>query len=120
MTHQERVENISRMLEDQLGIRGKTLEGKLRRAGRLLPVSVHRDAKTLIDAIGLQGSPKLSRMIDEPSVVQAYDACNSYLSGIDPWDRRKGKLVGFLSTNVLNLLLISAAVFAVLIWRGFI
>jgi len=120
MTYQERVDRIGQLLEEQLGIRGKTLEHKLSKAGRLLPQSVHRDAGTLIDAAKKQGNPKLARMVDEFGVVAAYDACDNFLSEIDAWDRKKGMIIGFLSTNLLNLLIISGVVMAVLVWRGFI
>lgn len=120
MTYKERADKISQMLADQLGVRGNTLERKLHKAGRLLPHSVHRDARMLIDAVKLQDSPKLARMVDDASVLMAYDACEKYLSEIDPWVRRKDAIIGFLSTNVLNLLIISGVVVAVLAWRGFV
>ena len=120
MTHQERADRVAEMIEQHLGIRGKSLENKLRRAGRMLPKSIHQNAAVLVDAVRLQNSPKLARRIDETSVENAYDICEKYLSAVNAADRRKGKLISFLSTNALNLIVITAAVIAVLMWRGFL
>lgn len=120
MTHQQRADRVAELIEEKLGIRGKSLERKLRRAGRILPRSFHRDGTTMVDALRLQASPRLSRMIDDSEVQRAFSACEKYLSAIDPWDRRKGKLVGFFAGNAVNLIAVSAAVMAVLIWRGYL
>ena len=120
MTYQERVDRLSELLESQLGIRGKTLRGKLRRAGRLLPKYVHRNAEIVEQAVLLQDSPKLSRQIDDKRVITAYNACEKYLTDIDASDRKWGHAISFLSTNALNLLIVAMMTMGVLVWRGFL
>ena len=120
MTYQERCDRIADLIDENLGIRGKSLEGKLGRAGRLLPKYIRRDGAVLIDAMKLEGSPKLARMIDDAEVHRAYGNCENYLSGIDPWVRRKNNMISFLSTNALNLIVITGAVIGVLVWRDLI
>ena len=88
--------------------------------GRLLPRDIRRHGEKIVEAVSLQGSPKLARMVDEKSTVSAYDAIEKYLSGIDAWDRRKGNALGFLTTNAFNLLVVMALLIIVLRWRGFI
>jgi len=120
MTYEERADHIAELLESQLGVRGKTLDAKLRKAGRLLPRDIRRHGDQIVEAVNLQGSPKLSRMVDEKSTVSAYNAFEKYLSGIDAWDRRKGSASDFLTTNAFNLLVVIALLIAVLRWSGFI
>ena len=120
MTYQDRVDRITELLEQRLALRGKTLDAKLRNAGRLLPKSIHKHAQTLVEPIKLQGHPKLAKMIDDNAVAGAYKICEKYLLEVDRADLRRGKVIGFLSTNALNLLLIAAMVFGVLLWRGYI
>ncbi len=120
MTYEERADHIAELLESQLGVRGKTLDAKLRKAGRLLPRDIRRHGDRIVQAVSLQGSPKLSRMVDEKDTVVAYDAFEKYLSGIDAWERRKGNALGFLTTNAFNLLVVAALLITVLRWRGFI
>jgi len=120
MTYQDQENQIAELLEFKLGIRGKGLDRKLRKAGRALPKSVHRDANIVMDAARLQNNPKLARMVDDAQVQRAHAACETYLSAIDPWHRRQSAILGFLSTNAFNILAISAAVIAVMAWRGLI
>lgn len=120
MTYQEYCDRISGLMDEHLGVRGKTLEKKMVKAGRLLPKSFHRDGEILIAALNYETSPKLARMIDDGEVQRAFQACEKYLSEVDPWDRRKNKMVGVLSTNAYNLIVISALVVGVMIWRGLI
>jgi hypothetical protein len=120
VTYEERADHIAELLESQLGVRGKSLDAKLRKAGRLLPRDIRRHGEKIVEAVSLQGSPKLARMVDEKSTVSAYDAIEKYLSSIDAWDRRKGNALGFLTTNAFNLLVVTALLIIVLRWRGFI
>ena len=120
MTYDERANHISNLIETHLGIRGKSLSAKLRRAGRLLPRDLHRHAEILVDAVAYQASPKLARRVDNDRVLKSYEACEKYLTGIDIWDRRKGKAISFLSTGAFNLLAVAGLLVAFLIWRGFL
>ncbi|MGB5558773.1 MAG: hypothetical protein WBN04_12275 [Paracoccaceae bacterium] len=120
MTYQERADHLAAMIEERLGIRGKGLEAKLRRAGRLLPAHIHRSADLLVEAMQLQASPKFARRIDEQKVVSACKSVEKYLMTIDPSTRRMDRVIGFLSSNAFNLLATGGLVIAVLIWRGYV
>jgi hypothetical protein len=120
MVYEEQADQIAALLQDRLGIRGKGLAAKLRRAGRLLPRHVRRQAEVLVQAVQMQASPKMARMVDGEAAQKAYQDCENYLSGIDAWDRRKGRIIGILSTSALNLLAVAALVVVVLVWRGFL
>ena len=120
MTYDDRAGYLADMIEERLGVRGKGLSAKLKHAGRLLPKHVHRDAGVLVDALALQANPKLARRVDDRSVTAACKNVESYLSGIDPNIRRFDRIIGFLSSNALNLLVTSALVIGVLMWRGYL
>lgn len=120
MVYEEQADQIAALLQDRLGVRGNGLEAKLRRAGRLLPRHVRRAASVLVQAVHMQASPKMARLVDGDGVQRAYRTCEKYLSGIDAWDRRKGRIIGILSTSALNLLAVAALFVAVLVWRGFL
>jgi len=117
-TYQQRADELAAMIEQRLGVRGKGLERKLRRAGRLLPAHVQRDAQLLIQAVQSQASPKLSRMIDTAKVDRSAKAVAKHLDGINPTERKISRTVSFLSINAFNLLFIAAAVVAVMVWRN--
>ena len=120
MIYEDRAGHLADLIEERLGVRGKGLSAKLKYAGRLLPRHVHRDAGVVVDALALQANPKLARRVDERSVSAACRNVESYLSGIDPNTRRIDRIIGFLSSNALNLLVTSALVIGVLIWRGYL
>jgi len=118
MTYQEMADQIADLIEQRLRIRGRDLEAKLKRAGRLLPKYIQRDGDVLVQSLKLQGSPKLARRVDADKVQRAFEACEKHLSDIDSGDRRKDALIGFLSTNAFNLLVITGLTIGFLVWQG--
>ena len=120
MTYEEQADHIATLLTERLSIRGKGLEAKLSKSGRLLPPNIRREGMALVEAVKLQGNPKLARRVDEESTLKSYEACETFLLDIDRFDRRKGIILGFLTTNALNLLIITALVVAVMKWRGLV
>ena len=119
-SYQDRADHLAALIEERLGIRGAGLQKKLRRAGRLLPKHVHRDAGILLEALHLQSSPKLARRIDDQSIARACNNVEIYLSAIDPSTRRWNRIIGFLSSNAFNILITAALLIGVLIWRGYL
>ncbi len=113
-------DHIAELLEQRLRIRGRDLETKLRKAGRLLPKLVRQQAAVIVQALKLQGHPKLDRRQDHLASQRAYDTCVKHLTEIDTADRRKGAIIGFLSTNAFNLLVVTALLIAALRWQGFL
>jgi hypothetical protein len=120
MSYEERAAHLADMIEERLGVRGRGLAAKLKRAGRLLPKHVHRDAEILLEAIGLQSHPKLARRIDAKSVALASDNVEAHLSGIDPKARRVDRFLNLLASNAVNLLVTATLVICVLLWRGYL
>ena len=120
MTYQDRADRIAELMESHLGVRGKSLEEKLRKAGRSLPREIRQKGDQLTQAVQLEANPKLARRIDEDQVNTAFKACEKYLKDIDAADRRKGYAISFLTTNAFNFVAISGMLIAVLVWRGFL
>lgn len=116
----QRSETVRELLRTKLGLRGKTLAAQLKRAGRRLPARHHRDGQVILSAQDRIVHPKLATTIDEAELNAAFAGLMNHLGAVDPKDRRKGKLLGWMGYQVFNLMVIAALLVAVLLWRGFI
>ena len=116
----DKAEDIRRLLEERLGIKGKTLPDAIRKAGRTLPRWARRAGQELCDAAGREDHPKLSRLTDQASVDRAHADLTTYLEGIDPKERRVTSVVRHLSVAAVNILIFIVLFLVVLSWRGFI
>ena len=114
----ERNARISELMQERLGIRGSDLETKLRKAQRLMPRWVYRDARTLVEAQRLMGHPKLMMQTDPTSLERSFQTCESWLKSVDPKERRKDKILGLLAVNAFNLLMVGALFVAALKLTG--
>lgn len=114
------VDEIRKLLESQLRIRAKTLDLQVRKAGRLLPRNLRRDATYLAQAATVMHHPKLSRMIDETKAQQAHARLKNFLVGVDPKDRARGKLLGWLGSIAFMLIVVFVVAVAVLVKRGIV
>lgn len=85
-------------METRLRVRGKTLEAQVRKAGRLLPRGLRRDATYLAQAATVMDHPKLARMVDEVKARAAHAKLVQFLKTVDPKDRAKGRLLGWLGS----------------------
>ena len=119
-TVEARAERVAKLIEERLGVRGRGLETKLRRAGRMLPNWVRREAERIVEARRLVQHPKLMRQTDPQALERAAERCERWLKSIDPWERRKDRILGFLAVNAFNLIVIAAAFVAFLVWRGYV
>ena len=117
MRYRERAEHLAQLLGDRLGVRGRDLQMRLRRAGRALPRTVRRDLAALAEAARLERHPRLARMLDHDGLDAAYRAALRHLEGIDRRRRRFDRLIGILASNAFNLLVIGAGLLAVMRWR---
>lgn len=120
MTYREHADHLAALMQERLGIRGKDLRTKLRRAGRLLPKHVHRDADVLLEALDMEAHPKLARRLDAAAIAKACKNVENHLYTIDPATRRWDRIIGVLSANAFNLLVTAGLVIAILIWRGYV
>jgi len=113
-----RADEIASLIETRLGVRGRGLDKKLKRAGRLMPRWVRREAAQLVQAQRLTGYPKLMMQTDPATLDSAYRKCETWLKSVDPGKRRKDRILSFLGTNAANFLMISGAFVAYLVWAG--
>ena len=120
VTAENHAEEVRLLIEERLGIKGKTLERSVARAGRLLPKWAQRDARYLAQAEQLMGHPKLRLMVDETKLVKARAALVEHLKSVNPVERRKTKVLGTLGVISFNLILVVAAFIIYLVWRGFV
>ncbi|WP_108482600.1 hypothetical protein [Oceaniglobus ichthyenteri] len=120
MTPQQQAQEIADLIGARLGIGGRGLENKVKKAGRLLPRRIRREAETLAQAAEFSKHPKLMRMIDPTAQKLAYRDCKRFLEQIDGSERFIRYALGLITANAFNFLAICAAVIAVLVWRGFL
>lgn len=114
------VGRIFALLREKLGIRGGTLEARVRRAGRALPRNVRQAAKALVNAERMSQEPKMLLRLDPQGVSAAYDVCVTHLEGIDEKALKTKAFFGFAATVIVQVLVVGAIALAVLRWRGYL
>jgi len=114
------VERISSLLHEKLGMRGGSLEARVRRAGRALPRQVRRAVKELVNAEHMAQEPKMLLRLDPQQVSAAYDTCLMYLDNIDERALKTKARFGFAASVIMQVIVIAAVAFAVLRWRGYL
>lgn len=110
------IADIRALMRSNLRMRGATFEAQVKRAGRLLPRAVRRDAAQLIAARKLMENPKLARMVDPAQLTKAHANIITHLKTIDPAERRKDRILGFLGIIAFNILLMAGLFIAWLVW----
>ncbi len=116
----QRVAELEQMLRDKLGLRGKTLVQRLKKAGRRLPKRVHKAGQVITGVQAVVDNPKLARLQDQQAVDAAFSEMSSYLKPLNRRDKRKGFALGLAGDMVIRLILLVVAVLAVLRWQGMI
>ncbi|WP_458791080.1 hypothetical protein [Yoonia sp. MH D7] len=107
-------------MEMRLRVRGKTLDAQVRKAGRLLPRSMRRDATYLAQAATVMNHPKLVRMVDKTKAKQAHGRLLRFLLATDPKDRAKGMLLNLLGSMAFIAIVVFIAVVFVMVQREII
>ncbi|MBM1219886.1 hypothetical protein JQU17_10460 [Ponticoccus sp. SC2-23] len=102
---QAKLDEIDTLLAERLHLRGPTLAAKVRKAGRLLPRAVSREAAYLAEAQQFAQAPKLARRIDETRLETAHRTVAEYLRTVDPAERLKDRILGILGIVAFNILL---------------
>ena len=113
-----RADELAELIEQQLGVRGRGLEEKLRKAGRLLPRWVQDEAKRLVQAQALAAHPKLAMQTDIPNLERGLRRCEKWLKSLDPSRKRKDRILGLVATNAANFLIVGGLFVAYLVWAG--
>lgn len=117
----QRAATLTTLIHDKLGVRGGDgLDAKLSHAGRRVPKFVHREGKVIVEALALEGHPKLAPQIDHKRVNRAFANLNKHFGAIDPRKRRLEKLIDWLAFVGFVAFAIVACTLALMIWRGLI
>lgn len=114
------VETLDTLMQAKLGVRGKSVSARFKRAGRLLPKRIHKAGRIIAEAESAVANPRLARLYDPSTLDAAFADVATFLKTIDPADRRRGKVLGLLGGMVFNLILLMGAVIALLYWQGVI
>jgi hypothetical protein len=113
-----KAESLRLALRAKLGVRGRDFAQAADRAGRLLPARLRKQAAVIVKAQGLGGHPKLMRMVDVTAITKAHVEISTYLSAIDPKERRRTKVLRWVGGIVFNLILVAVCFVIWLIWSG--
>ena len=112
--------DLQRQLHAKLGVKGRSLEHALSRAGHRLPRGARARGMEIVAAQKLASNPKLARRLDAPALKAAYDGLSAHLGAIDVADRRKGKLLSLAGSIAFNLLVVIVGFLVWLWWRGYV
>ncbi|MEL6682186.1 MAG: hypothetical protein AAFQ09_06015 [Pseudomonadota bacterium] len=116
----DQVATLQSLLDEKLGVRGRTLAVQVRKAGRLLPRHVRRDATYIATSVALSENPKLSRMVDQARLQKAHSNVTAYLTTINVTERRVTAGLNLAASIVFALLVTGVLVLVVLVQRGFV
>lgn len=119
VTIQQMADRVAQLLEERLGLGGRDLSVRLKRAGRMLPKKVRDSGKVLAAAAHKAQNPKLLGQIDMGDVTEAYDVCVKHLIAIDPVGRRRDLFAGIIGSVGFGVLVLAVALFGFLAWRGY-
>jgi hypothetical protein len=119
VTIQQMADRVAQLLEERLGLGGRDLSAKLKRAGRILPKKVRDGGRVLATAAQKAQNPKLLGQIDMGDVTEAYDVCVKHLIAIDPVGRRRDMFAGMVGSVGFGVLVLAVVLFGFLAWRGY-
>jgi hypothetical protein len=120
ITIQQMADRVAQLMEERLGIRGRDLHSKLRRAGRQLPRRVHEGVAVLAEAAAKSQHPKLLGQIDMGQLADAYDVCVRHLAAIDASHQRRQRIGSMISSVATGTLVLALGIIGVLVWRGYL
>ena len=109
LTLTEMTDNLAQLMRDRAGVRGKEFSRQIRKAPRVLPRRLRKEAEVLLSAAKVGDNPKLLHTVDRERATLAYVNILEHLEKIDPVDRRKGALINWAASMALNLILIAVA-----------
>lgn len=117
---QQMADRVAELMGEHLRVKGQSLSDKLRRGRRKLPRNVQVQATFLAEAARWADDPRLRVQLDMEKVAEAYDICCRHLVGLNRWERRRAVVMNFLGQIAFIVLVVSALVVGVLVWRGFL
>lgn len=114
------VEEIRALLDQKLGVRGRTFEAQVRKARRFLPRALRREMIYFVQAQALADNPKLQRMIDRPRLEAAHRNAVYFLERVDSGQSRRTAALGIAASIAFGLLVTAIVVLVVVVQRGLI
>lgn len=111
---------VAELIEAKLAVRGKGLEAKLKRGGRLLPRAVRTAAQSLVAAQAMAQNPRLAMQVSNGQVAADYDACLRHLQGLPAASGWGGLALASLRAGAFAVLVVAAGVIGYLVWRGYV
>lgn len=119
VTIQQMADRVAQLLEERLGLGGRDLSAKMKRAGRSLPKKVRDSGRLLATSAHRAQNPKLLGQIDMAEVTEAYDVCVKHLIAIEPANKRRELFAGVLGSVGFGVLVLAVAILGFLVWRGY-
>lgn len=107
------------LLGENLGARGKTLDARFRKAGRMVPKRARAPIKVLIEAQKMAENPNLLLRIDPGHVSAAYEQASLALGELDRAAERSRRRFNAAALISLQILLIAAVFIAFMRWQGY-
>lgn len=117
---QAKCDEIATLFHQKLRLRGRTIAVTAQKARRDMPAKLRKQAAFLVEQATLAQSPKLNRMMDVAAIEAAHTNIVDHLEAIDPKDRRRGAILGWLGTVAFGLIVIAIAVISVMVWQDLI
>lgn len=114
------VEDVRTGLATKMHVRGATLAGQVRKAGRRLPRTVRRDAEFLVQVLALAQNPKLARQVNMRRAQAAHRHILLHLETVDLGAERRAIALQIAASVALAILVTSILLITVLAWRGFV
>ena len=117
---QAMTDRVAQLMEEKLGLRGRGLEAKLTRGGRLLPRPVRSAALSLSAAAAMVQNPKLAIQVNDRQVAADYDICLRHLTALPASAGWGGHALASLRAIAFGLLTVAVLLIGYLVWRGYV
>ncbi|MCX7890072.1 MAG: hypothetical protein N2422_10185 [Rhodobacteraceae bacterium] len=117
---QQMAARVGELMEDRLGLRGRSLADRLARGGRALPRRVRAAAEVLAAAEAGATQPRLVARLDHARLAEAYDICIRHLRPLGAAERRRSFVLDVLTRVATAVVVTTALVITVLVWRGYV
>ena len=122
VTEQQQIKDglarIYALFEAQMHIRDRPLGRAVARAGRRLPKAARQAGQRLAAVEPLLDNPKLWLQVDQPRAGKDIALLCAALQAYDRRARRVHALLGWATSNMVNVFILFAILIAVLQWRG--
>ncbi len=119
MTIEERLNELTAYMAQQLRLSGGTFADVAAKAGRKLPRRLKKDIAVISDAETLLQNPKLTRRIDEAQLAKSERRLRMHLEKFDPKAERRGEILDTIAKIAFVIVVVVLALFFYLISVGY-